>query len=83
MGGNTEVSDDLSQLLIRRPKAWLARRIAHVQFADSRTAYEDLDDESKDKIKDWVLWHSQHHSRRVASPGEPLLEEKRVSRCEG
>ncbi|GFZ45548.1 hypothetical protein JCM24511_03274 [Saitozyma sp. JCM 24511] len=47
------------------------------EFADSRTAYADLPQETKDKIADWALMHSQHHSRRVANPGEPLLEEER------
>lgn len=49
-------------------------------FADTRTAYEDLDTETKTKIIDWVIGHSQHQSRRKASPGEPLLQEARVSR---
>lgn len=49
-----------------------------MQFADTRTAYDDLPEEHKRAIKDWVLWHSQHHSRRVANPGEPLLDQKKV-----
>lgn len=34
-------------------------------FADTRTAYDDLDAEAKEKIKDLVLWHSLWHSRRI------------------
>lgn len=49
-----------------------------MQFADTRTAYDDLPEEHKRAIKDWVLWHSQHHSRRVANPGEPLLDQKKA-----
>lgn len=48
------------------------------EFADTRTAYDDLDEETKERVKDYVLWHSQHHSRRRASPGHPMLEEERV-----
>lgn len=47
-------------------------------FVDSRTAYDDLPEETKEKIKDYALNHSQHHSRRKANPGHPLLEEARV-----
>ncbi|WVQ85208.1 hypothetical protein IAT38_007373 [Cryptococcus sp. DSM 104549] len=49
----------------------------NTEFADTRTAYDDLPAERKEEIKDWVLWHSQHHSRRVASPGEPLLDQEK------
>lgn len=52
------------------------------EFADTRTAYDDLDEETKKKIGEYVLWHSQHHSRRRASPGHPMLEEERVGPCE-
>lgn len=48
------------------------------EFADTRTAYDDLDGETKERVKDYVLWHSQHHSRRRANPGNPLLEEPKV-----
>lgn len=51
----------------------------NTEFADTRTAYDDLDGATKEKIQDWILWHSQHHSRRKASPNHPLLEEERVS----
>lgn len=43
-------------------------------FADSRTAYNDLDDETKEKIKDYVLWHSIWHSRRLAAPDCEFLQ---------
>lgn len=49
----------------------------NTEFADTRTAYDDLPEERKETIKDWVLWHSQHHSRRVANPGEPLLDQEK------
>ncbi|PNY25517.1 Alpha-ketoglutarate-dependent 2,4-dichlorophenoxyacetate dioxygenase [Tolypocladium capitatum] len=37
-------------------------------FADTRKACEDLDDETKEKIKDYVLCHSLLHSRRLGAP---------------
>ena len=43
-------------------------------FADTRTAYEDLDDDKKEKIKDYVLWHSLWHSRRLAAPDCEFLK---------
>ncbi|OWZ76730.1 alpha-ketoglutarate-dependent 2,4-dichlorophenoxyacetate dioxygenase [Cryptococcus neoformans Tu401-1] len=49
----------------------------NTEFADTRTAYDDLPEERREAIKDWVLWHSQHHSRRVANPGEPLLDQEK------
>lgn len=59
---------------IRRPQMADA-----VQFADSRTAYDDLSQSTKDRIGDYALNHSQHWSRKKANPGHPLLEEPRVS----
>lgn len=50
----------------------------NTEFADTRTAYDELDPQIQERIKDYVIWHSQFHSRRRASPGHPLLEEKRV-----
>ncbi|KAL1405013.1 hypothetical protein Q8F55_008636 [Vanrija albida] len=47
------------------------------EFCDTRTAWDDLSPEVKERVADYVLWHSQHHSRRRASPGHPLLEEER------
>ncbi|RFU24695.1 hypothetical protein B7463_g11641, partial [Scytalidium lignicola] len=43
-------------------------------FADTRTAYEDLDDETKEKIKDDVLWHSLWQSRRLGAPNSEFLK---------
>ncbi|KAJ5925984.1 alpha-ketoglutarate-dependent 2-4-dichlorophenoxyacetate dioxygenase [Penicillium verhagenii] len=43
-------------------------------FADTRTAYDDLDAETKEKINDYVLWHSIWHSRRLAAPDCEFLE---------
>lgn len=37
-------------------------------FADTRTAYTDLDNETKETIKDMVVAHSLWHSRRLAAP---------------
>jgi alpha-ketoglutarate-dependent 2,4-dichlorophenoxyacetate dioxygenase len=37
-------------------------------FADSRTAYADLDDGTKEEIKDYVVGNSLWHSRRLAAP---------------
>jgi alpha-ketoglutarate-dependent 2,4-dichlorophenoxyacetate dioxygenase len=37
-------------------------------FADSRTAYADLDESIQAKIKDYVVNHSLWHSRRLAAP---------------
>jgi alpha-ketoglutarate-dependent 2,4-dichlorophenoxyacetate dioxygenase len=46
-------------------------------FADTRTAYEDLDNETKDKIKDVVLVHSLWHSRRLGAPESEILKQVR------
>ena len=43
-------------------------------FADTRTAYDDLDAETKAKIKDYVAWHSVWHSRRLAAPDCDFLK---------
>ncbi|ORY19153.1 hypothetical protein BCR34DRAFT_621041 [Clohesyomyces aquaticus] len=37
-------------------------------FADTRTAYNDLDSETKQRIQDYVVNHSLWHSRRLAAP---------------
>ncbi|PFH62333.1 hypothetical protein XA68_14060 [Ophiocordyceps unilateralis] len=42
-------------------------------FADTRTAYRELDDETKREIHNYVAWHSLLHSRRVAAPDLELL----------
>lgn len=44
------------------------------EFADSRTAYERLPQELKDKYDDYVVYHSQLQCRRNANPGNPLLQ---------
>lgn len=38
------------------------------EFADTRSAYEDLDEDMKTQIHDYVLWHSILHSRILAVP---------------
>jgi len=40
------------------------------QFADTRTAYEDLDDDVKEQLEshDYVVHHSFLHSRKLAAP---------------
>lgn len=43
-------------------------------FADTRTAYEDLDDETKWKIKDYVVCHSMLHSRKLGAPDCEMLQ---------
>lgn len=72
MGGNTEVRS-------RSHRFPYFQNADGVQFADSRTAYDDLDQSTKDQIEDYALNHSQHWSRKKANPGHPLLEEPRVS----
>ncbi|ORX36838.1 putative 2,4-dichlorophenoxyacetate alpha-ketoglutarate dioxygenase [Kockovaella imperatae] len=47
----------------------------NTEFADTRTAYDDLDEATKRRIQDWILWHSQHHSRRKANPGVEFLDD--------
>jgi alpha-ketoglutarate-dependent 2,4-dichlorophenoxyacetate dioxygenase len=47
-------------------------------FADSRTAYEALDQHTKDKIQDYVVMNSQHWCRKQANPGNPLFSTKEV-----
>lgn len=37
-------------------------------FADTRTAYDELDQDTKNHIQDFVLNHSLWHSRRLAAP---------------
>jgi len=49
------------------------------QFADSRQAYTDLDADSKERIKDWVVMNSQYQCRRAANPGNPALAGEEVS----
>ncbi|KAM0748865.1 putative 2,4-dichlorophenoxyacetate alpha-ketoglutarate dioxygenase [Meredithblackwellia eburnea MCA 4105] len=42
-------------------------------FADTRSAYEDLPQETKDKIANYTANHTMLHSRRKAAPGHPLV----------
>jgi alpha-ketoglutarate-dependent 2,4-dichlorophenoxyacetate dioxygenase len=44
------------------------------EFADTRTAYDDLSQSEKDRINDWVVNNSQLQCRRSANPGNPLLQ---------
>ncbi|RYP42031.1 hypothetical protein DL767_000543 [Monosporascus sp. MG133] len=44
-------------------------------FADTRTAYEDLDDATKAKISDYVLCHSIWHSRKLGAPDNEILKQ--------
>jgi alpha-ketoglutarate-dependent 2,4-dichlorophenoxyacetate dioxygenase len=50
------------------------------QFADTRTAYDDLDSDTKEKIKDYVLWHSIWHSRQLAAPDCEFLKHMPVEK---
>ncbi|CAO2647385.1 Nn.00g083070.m01.CDS01 [Neocucurbitaria sp. VM-36] len=43
-------------------------------FADTRTAYADLTEDTKDKIRDYVVHHSLWHSRRLAAPDCEFLK---------
>ncbi|KAH4936112.1 hypothetical protein HBI23_053510 [Parastagonospora nodorum] len=43
-------------------------------FADTRTAYADLDEVTKGRIKDHVVSHSLWHSRRLAAPDCEFLQ---------
>ncbi|KIW19435.1 hypothetical protein PV08_00007 [Exophiala spinifera] len=42
----------------------------HTEFADTRTAYDDLPSELKEQLKthNYIAAHSTHHSRKLASP---------------
>lgn len=48
------------------------------EFADTRTAYDDLDDETKRSINDLVVCHSVIHSRRLGAPDCAILGWLRV-----
>jgi alpha-ketoglutarate-dependent 2,4-dichlorophenoxyacetate dioxygenase len=43
-------------------------------FADTRTAYAELDEDTQKKIKDYVVNHSLWHSRRLAAPDCEFLK---------
>ncbi|KAF1918749.1 hypothetical protein BDU57DRAFT_442944 [Ampelomyces quisqualis] len=46
-------------------------------FADTRTAYAELDEDTKEKINDYVVSHSLWHSRRLAAPDCKFLQSMR------
>ena len=50
------------------------------EFADSRQAYEDLSQETKERIADYVVNNSQFQCRRSANPGNPMVEGPAVSK---
>ncbi|KAK9783898.1 putative TauD/TfdA-like domain-containing protein [Seiridium cardinale] len=45
------------------------------EFADTRTAYADLDQATKDKIQDLVLCHSLWYSRQLGAPDNAILKQ--------
>jgi alpha-ketoglutarate-dependent 2,4-dichlorophenoxyacetate dioxygenase len=47
----------------------------HTEYADARTAYDDLPEETKEKIKDLVVVHSFYHNRKTANPDSPLFKD--------
>jgi alpha-ketoglutarate-dependent 2,4-dichlorophenoxyacetate dioxygenase len=50
----------------------------HTEYADARQAYEDLPQETKEKIKDLVVFHSFLHNRKTANPDSPLFKDRNV-----
>lgn len=52
--------------------------IGNTEFADSRTAYADLPQETKDRIDSYIVDHSQLHSRRKGAPNNALVWEDKV-----
>ena len=50
----------------------------HTEYLDARAAYEDLPQETKEKIKDYVACHSIFHNRKVANPDSPLFKDINV-----
>ena len=50
----------------------------HTEYLDVRTAYNDLSDEMKAKIKDKVGLHSIFHNRKTANPDSPLFKDINV-----
>ena len=45
----------------------------NTEFADTRTAYDELDEGTKREIEDWIVCNSQLQCRRAANPGNPAL----------
>lgn len=60
MGGATEV--------INPNQLQAHHSLTVLQFADSRTAYDDLDQDMKQKLESLVANHSLFHSRKKAVP---------------
>ena len=52
----------------------------HTEYADARQAYEDLSQETKDRIKDMVVIHSFYHNRKTANPNSPLFQDIEVTK---
>lgn len=50
----------------------------HTEYADARQAYEDLDEETKEQIKDLVVAHSFLHNRQTANPDSELFKGRNV-----
>lgn len=50
----------------------------HTEYTDARKAYEDLSEETKEKIKDLVVFHSFLHNRKTANPDSPLFKDRSV-----
>lgn len=50
----------------------------HTEFADSRTAYDDLSQEMRERIEDYVTCNSIIHNRQTANPGSPLFKDINV-----
>jgi alpha-ketoglutarate-dependent 2,4-dichlorophenoxyacetate dioxygenase len=47
----------------------------HTEYADSRSAYEDLDEGMKERIEEYVTCNSIYHNRKVANPDSPLFKD--------
>ena len=45
------------------------------EFLDSRTAYEDLSDDKKDEIKDYVGMNTLLHNRKLANPDMDMFKD--------
>ncbi|KAE8331434.1 hypothetical protein BDV39DRAFT_201085 [Aspergillus sergii] len=48
------------------------------EYADARQAYEDLPEQTKDRIKDLVAVHSFLHNRQTANPDSELFKGRNV-----
>ena len=45
----------------------------HTEYADSRTAYEELSDAMKERIEEYVTCNSLLYNRQCSNPGSPLF----------